>query len=427
MPKSEKVKKSKFDDDKEPSEEGSSSSPAFQRATEHKLSLNLAARMKKKVTDTRIMLDEENPEHIRRKEKEVFRAKAHLLLEHPHDSTSSMVVCGVIFSMIVFSTVICCLETLPEMETEYWRYWFFWADVVFVAFFTIEYGVRYWASPVDHRAFVSETLNVIDLLALIPFYIELAVWLFFTSAHSNDFFRALQLLRVLRFIRVGRFSRDMLFISEGLGRSINFFVIMAYMLVLGVMLSSTFLFLLERGEWDSKKGCYARKGEVYFTGCSPFESVPTATWWAITTMATVGFGDAYPITVLGKIACGFTMVCGLLTVAIPTTVLSVEFALAYKQRLAETKSAKVLKSLTARTREELILYQSMQKLNRLTEEFRVHLPYLKHLTMSDNEWNLPSEEYPLVDPTYGLFQNRLMTDLYNVKFFVQATTNDLIF
>lgn len=434
MPKSEsEKKKAQFDDeakdDPKDSASASSSTPAFQRQTEGRISLNLAARMKKRVTETRATLDQEHPEAIRRKEREKMRVYVNKLLEHPWHSNASFAVCAIIIAMIVLSTITCCAETLPAFETEYWQHWFWVADVVFVIFFTIEYGIRMWAHDASgsKKNFATKPLNVIDLVALIPFYIELVVWLFFTSAHSNEFFKNIQFIRVLRFIRVGRFSSNMIFIGEGLARSVHFFVLLAYMLGVGVLVSSAFLYNLEQGQWDAKKGCYARKGEVFFSGCSPFESVPISAWWAITTMTTVGYGDAYPLTLGGRIAAGFTMVCGLLTVAIPTTVLGVEFALAYKQQLIEKKERFVRKSLTSRTRDELILYQSMTKFNNLTEELRCHLPYLKHLAMYDIEMNLPQEDHPSIDPMFGLFQNEVMTNLYNLKLVAQAVTNNLIF
>eukprot|EP00746_Dinoflagellata_sp_MGD_P079295 gnl/MRDRNA2_/MRDRNA2_31688_c0_seq1.p1 gnl/MRDRNA2_/MRDRNA2_31688_c0~~gnl/MRDRNA2_/MRDRNA2_31688_c0_seq1.p1 ORF type:complete len:433 (+),score=50.05 gnl/MRDRNA2_/MRDRNA2_31688_c0_seq1:116-1414(+) len=432
MPKSESVKLRKDEDDppeKEspPSAPGSSSRGKEASARDKgKLSVALAARLKKRVTDTRAHLDEENPEHIKRKEWKLMRKQVYQLLDHPRHSNMSFAVCTLIFFMIIVSTIFACAETMPALETPFWRQFFWTADIVFVTFFTLEYIIRYWASD-NRSSFVWKPLNVIDLAALIPFYIELIVWMFFTSAHSNDLFRALQLIRVLRFIRVGRFSTDMQFIGEGLFRSVQSFFLMSYMLAVGMLLCSVCLFMLERGEWDSKKGCFVRANEVFFTGCSPFESVPMSSWWAITTMTTVGFGDVFPLTLGGRIAAGLTMVLGLLSVAIPTTVLGVEFALAYKQQIQERKANRVRKTLTARNKDELILHQSMQQFNNLIEEFRVHLPYVKHLAMADLELNVPVDEHPALDPTFTIFKTTVLSNLSNLKFFVDASTSGLVY
>lgn len=438
MPKSESVKFRKEEEDDPPEKESSASASGTgalgrscaSRSKEEiekakgQLSVGLAARLKKRVVDTRTHLDEENPEHIKRKEWKLMRKQVYQMLEHPRHSNTSFAVCALIFFMIILSTVFCCAETLPVLETPFWRQFFWTSDVVFVVFFTLEYLIRYWAS--DNRSgFVWKPLNIIDLVALIPFYIELIVWMLFTSAHSNGLFRALQLIRVLRFIRVGKFSADMQFIGEGLSRSGNSFLIMFYMLSVGMLLCSVCLFMMERGEWDSKKGCFVREPkEPFFTGCSPFESVPLSAWWAITTMTTVGFGDVFPLSLAGRIAAALTMVLGLLTVAIPTTVLGVEFALAYKQQLAERKATKVRKTLTARHRDELILHSSMQRFNNLIEEFRVHLPYVKHLAMADLEL---ADEHASLDPTFTIFKNNVMNDLTNLKFFVDASTSGLVY
>jgi len=429
MPKSESVK---FKDDPKEREKEKESSASASSSKESELkkkgsiSVGLAARMKKRVTDTRAVLDEEHPAHIRRKKYEETRRYVNKLVEHPGHSNTSFIICGFIFFMIILSTIFCCAETLPVLETPYWRNFFWVADLIFVIFFSIELVIRFWASD-NREGFALQPLNVIDLVALIPFYIEFLVWMFFVSAHSNEVFRALQTIRILRFIRVGKFSAQMQFISEGLLRSVQSFLLMAYMLAAGLLLCSSCLFVLERGEWDSKKGCFARENEVFFSGCSPFESVPMSAWWAITTMTTVGFGDAYPLTAPGRIAAGCTMVLGLLTVAIPTTVLSVEFAIAYKQQLKEKKDYKVRKSLIHRTKDELILHTSMQKLNILIDKFQDHLPYLKHLVMADLEMNLPVEDHPKLDPTFSIFRNNVMNDLSNLKFFVDANTAHLIY
>lgn len=423
---SEKLGKAGSADD--PEEAGSTAPPPLSKSQKRlSISVALAAKMRKKVTETRLALDEEDPQRIQKQEYEKIRESVYSLLERPNQSNAAFAVCGVIFLMIILSTIFCCAETLPQLETDYWHYFFFVADICFVIFFTVEYALRCWSSPMDLGSFILHPLNFIDLIALLPFYIELLVWLFFTSAHSNKFFRAFQTIRVLRLIRVGRFSDEMHFIGEALARSVNSFALMAYLLIVGIALFSCLLFTLERGDWDSQKGCYVRPGEKFFSGCSPYESVPMAAWWAITTMTTVGFGDAYPLSVAGRVACAFTMVCGLLCVAIPTTVLGVEFALTYKKQLAEKKATSIRKTLTARTKDELVLFQSMTKLRNITEELRAHLPYLKHLALADFEMNRPDEEHPLIDPTFSLYQNIVMLNLSNVKLFAQSTTSNLIF
>merc|ERR1719158_2747057 len=89
---------------------------------------------------------------------------------------------------------------------------------------------------------------------------------------------------------------------------------------------------------DKEKGCLVRPGE---TTCSPFESIPLAFYWAITTMTTVGYGDVLPATNLGKLICGICMVCGILVIALPITMIGNSFVEAFKEIKEETKLQKL--------------------------------------------------------------------------------------
>merc|ERR1719262_1479969 len=92
------------------------------------------------------------------------------------------------------------------------------------------------------------------------------------------------------------------------------------------MMFSTLMWVTERGTWNWSNQCYARPGEAFFNGCSPFESVPLGFWWAITTMTTVGYGDTFPITGAGRVVAGCAMLAGIFCVALPTGILCTEFA-----------------------------------------------------------------------------------------------------
>jgi hypothetical protein len=87
----------------------------------------------------------------------------------------------------------------------------------------------------------------------------------------------------------------------------------------------TAMYMVERGSWDQVKGCYIRPDNR----CSPFESIPKSFWWGIATLTTVGYGDVYPITVPGRLVAAIAMITGIICVALPTTVLGVQFSEAY--------------------------------------------------------------------------------------------------
>lgn len=124
---------------------------------------------------------------------------------------------------------------------------------------------------------------------------------------------------------------------------------MASLVFLLVMVSfalitfSTLIFMVERGTWDEKQGCYARNIPEH--DCSPYDSIPGSSWWVLTTMTTVGYGDVFPKTNYGRLVGAACMLTGILAVAMPTTVLSIQFSEAYEEINEEDKQ-KALKKAT---------------------------------------------------------------------------------
>merc|ERR1719161_2634994 len=93
-----------------------------------------------------------------------------------------------------------------------------------------------------------------------------------------------------------------------------------------MVLFGSMMFFVEQGYWDHQMQCYVRVGEKF---CSPFESIPKSFYWGVTTMTTVGYGDSLPSTSLGKLLCGISMVCGILVIALPVTMIGNQFVEAY--------------------------------------------------------------------------------------------------
>merc|ERR1719326_2788737 len=119
--------------------------------------------------------------------------------------------------------------------------------------------------------------------------------------------RLLRAFRLMRMLKMGRFSGELQLLAAGLIRARVSFALLCGTLILGTVIFAVLMWIVERGAWNSSLQCYARPNEVFYSGCSPFESVPVGFWWAITTMTTVGYGDTFPITPLGKVIGGIAM------------------------------------------------------------------------------------------------------------------------
>jgi voltage-gated potassium channel len=141
---------------------------------------------------------------------------------------------------------------------------------------------------------------VIDLLAILPFYLGSMVGL--------DL-RALRVFRLIRFLKLTRYSpaiHTLLRVISNEQRSLAG----AFMLLMAALLTfSTGMYYIESDAQPEK-----------------FGSIPDAAYWAMTTLTTVGYGDVSPITPLGKVWASITMLCGLCILALPVAIIASGFS-----------------------------------------------------------------------------------------------------
>ena len=173
---------------------------------------------------------------------------------------------------------------------------------VFVFVFSIEYFLRISYSKNKIKEFFSP-YTLIDLLAILPFYIGL----FF------PFTLNLQFLRVFRVLRVGKFFRN----SPSFQLLISVFKDTRH--ILKTVMGGVFLFMFVVASF------------IHIAEPENFPTFIDGLWWSIVTMSTVGYGDLYPETFLGRVLAGFVMVGGILLFAIFTSIISVSFLKAYEK------------------------------------------------------------------------------------------------
>lgn len=258
-------------------------------------------------------------------ENEIFRYKVYLILEEPRSSKLALFVNLFLSACILSSTITYAIETIPAQEGNV-VIWFEW-EIFFVSVFICEYALRLWARRVSLITFVTRPMNIIDLLAVLPFFIEILI--LYSGAYLDT--RFLRSIRLLRLFKFGRHSTQLQLIMGGLKKSVWPLALVFMMLTLALVMFGTAMFMVERGTWDSVAQCFVRSDGQ----CSPFQSIPQSFWWGIATLTTVGYGDVYPITPAGRIVAAFAMVTGILCVALPTTVLGVQFSEAYADLKAQ--------------------------------------------------------------------------------------------
>mmetsp|Transcript_36968 Transcript_36968/g.85278 ORF Transcript_36968/g.85278 Transcript_36968/m.85278 type:complete len:875 (+) Transcript_36968:82-2706(+) len=224
-------------------------------------------------------------------------------------------------------------------------------ESVSVGVFTLEYAIRAVSAPfsrselLDYErileilteyeqfrkpspfvrfiVFTLQPMNVVDLLVITPYYVERLLGL---VAGNLAVLRVIRLTRLFRLIKLGRYIDVMQLIVRVFRRSIRALNVLYLYLVLGICFSSALMYYVEGGTWDKDLQEYVRESEDGEKDVSPFKSIPHTFWWCVTTFTTTGYGDVTPATALGKVVAACTMLTGLLVLAMPISVISLNFA-----------------------------------------------------------------------------------------------------
>ncbi|HEY9730820.1 MAG TPA: ion transporter [Drouetiella sp.] len=210
--------------------------------------------------------------------------------------------------LIISCSLVVVLETEPTIVKPHPNV-FVLLDFMFASVFIIEYFVRLWVIGCDPRysgiwgrvKYMVTPMAVIDFLSIVPF---------FFVAFSNNFFllRVARLFRMISLAKFSRYSRAMTEFADVIN-SRKSELLLSLGIVLAVLLLSSAVMYEVEGVAQPEA----------------FGSIPRALWWGVETLTTVGYGDVYPKTVLGKICCGATAIAGIGLIAMPTGVLAAAF------------------------------------------------------------------------------------------------------
>lgn len=348
-----------------------------------------------------------------------FKRHVHLLFDVPASSKAATYMSAFIILCILGSTVSFCLESLPEMEG-YTNVWM-GLEVFFVAVFSSEYICRFLATPLPKCKFFWEPFNLVDILAIMPFYLELILSQFFTSFIDLRVLRVVRLVRVFRLFKVGKYSTNMQLIVRAMSRSSEALVLLLFFLIVALVLFGAVMYFVEQGKWNPKMQCYVRDGE---TSCSPFESIPKSFYWGITTMTTVGYGDALPTTDVGRVIVGISMVCGILVIALPVTMLGNMFVDAYAEISDELMAAKLKEEIETEDEIHLRLYETSQDFEHLKQKSADLLPRLKQIIaaslVASNRCAGAKDALQSLEPSFDLIHKNLDQSIVDMKEYMKT-------
>ena len=230
---------------------------------------------------------------------------------------------------ILLNLFIAIAETYEELDA--YRDIFDILEAITVIGFTVEYFLRLWTSNLlfPHESgksaikrYVFSFDGIIDLLSFLPFYLP-----FFLPSGAVAF-RMFRIVRILRLFRVNAYSDALSVISKVLKRKRDQILSSVFIVLILMVASSLCMYSVE----------HEAQPEIFKNAFSAF-------WWSVSTLLTVGYGDIYPITTLGKVLSIVITILGVGIVAIPTGIISAGFVEEYNntRRLSDVESVEDLK------------------------------------------------------------------------------------
>ena len=220
---------------------------------------------------------------------ESLRAGIWRMFEDPSSSPAAKVVALLTVLAIVLSTVAYVVQTLPAYVYSPDPAWDA-LERTMITLFTLELAIRLACCP-NYRAFFSSPLNWIDVAAVVPFYVELALVADSAAAAGNSgALRVLRLARIFRVFRVSRYLPWMRVFVRALLLSLQPLLMLVFVVLIGVVVFASAIYYAERGEWDATLagGTWVRRGADGSATESPFRSIPDSMWWAIVVSARGG-------------------------------------------------------------------------------------------------------------------------------------------
>lgn len=182
-------------------------------------------------------------------------------------------------------------------------------EIVSVIIFTIEYVLRLWTckylypnSKIPILRYIFSFMAIIDLAAILPFYLPMII------SVDLRFLRILRLFRIMRVFKLNRYSSAMETIGKVLKNEKEKLFYTIFIMGILIIFASSLMYYVENPAQPDK-----------------FPNIVASIWWAVATLTTVGYGDVYPITGLGKFLSGIIAILGIGIVALPTGIISSGF------------------------------------------------------------------------------------------------------
>lgn len=267
-------------------------------------------------------MDPSTPKKGRADGQPAWKQSLYDLFEEPNSSPAAYYLAVTIVALIVVSICAFVIQTLEcrtppyrpcgseriILEQPVWDA----IETLCTLVFTVEYVARISSCEIGgitKLQFMRSSLNVLDILAIVPFYVEIILDMM--DVTPGEGLKILCVARVLRLFKLARYSISLKLVGLCMARAFTPVSILIGVLNMCALVFSSIVYYVELA-WNPE-------------GASPFESIPNCFYWAITTMTTVGYGDIAPNSPFGKFIACLTMFCGILLLALPVIVVGGHF------------------------------------------------------------------------------------------------------
>ena len=245
------------------------------------------------------------------------KIKKHIyLLLHPAEGDShwDKIINTFLITLIILNVIAVMLETVEPIHVKY-KSFFDTFDLVSVIIFSIEYLLRLWSA--NHHDKYRHSIKgrikyifsfgaIIDLLAILPYYLNVFV------GFDLRVLRIFRLVRILRLFRLTAYMKSSQVIINIFRNRFNELLLSFILVIFLIIISSCIIYFAEHLHPDPVQA-------------AKFKSIPATLWWAVVTLTTTGYGDVYPMTTLGRILTGVIMLSGVAFFALPAGIITAGF------------------------------------------------------------------------------------------------------
>ena len=266
-----------------------------------------------------------------------------------------------IMTLITLNVIAVILVTVEGVDSQY-QYYFRIFEIFSVTIFTIEYLLRLWTCTINKNfrnsitgrmRYILTPFAIIDLLAILPFYLPMIIPL------DLRFIRAVRLFRLFRLFKIGRYSKAILLLKKVLKEKKEELILVIFVVFLLLIIFSSLMYFIEKEAQPEA-----------------FSTIPEAMW---STLTTIGYGDVYPITSLGKILGALISFLGIGMFALPAGILGSGFVEVTRKKEINTDKS-IEEFNTGNTKRYSNINKKIEKLKKELKNVIVELESLKKMS-----------------------------------------------